>query len=80
MIFFPFIVSFIMRGNLSHKCCPIQNGISSICPLTNSSLIHINEDILELTETLIELFDDDIITYISNIDLHVYLNTLQNQF
>lgn len=80
MIFRSLIATFIMRGELPQKDCiaPFWKGNKPVCPFSNSSFTYVNKETIEITETLFDLFDDDIISCISNIDLDVCLHTLQN--
>lgn len=80
MIFHSLIAAFIARGELSQKGCIMHfwKGNKPVCPFSNSSFTYVNKDTIELVETLFDLFDDDIISCISNIDLDGCLNTLQN--
>lgn len=77
MIFHSLMTVFIIRGTLFQKRCIMSCGrhYKPICPFSNSSFSYVNKDTVELAETLFDLFDDEIISYISNID---YFHTLQN--
>lgn len=80
MIFHLLIGAFIMPGELLQKGCivPFWKDNKPICPFSNSSLPYVTKDTIEIAETLFDLFDDDIISYISNIDLETCISTLQN--
>lgn len=72
--------AFIMHGELFQKGCtiPFWKDNKPICPFSNSSLPYVTKDTIEIAETLFDLFNDDIISYISSIDVDAYVHTLQN--
>lgn len=80
MIFHLLMSAFIMHGELFQTSCivPFWKYNKPICPFSNSSLPYVPKDTIEIAETLFDLFDDDIISCISNIDVDAYIHTLQN--
>lgn len=80
MTFYSLIALFIMPGELLRKGCimPFWKDNKPKCLFSNSSLPYVTKDTIEFAETLFDLFDDDIISCISNIDLETCIHTLQN--